>query len=613
MAKCTYSYWFIPLSLIGLQTGCYEFRYDQPVVSCLILPPYIPHTPLVPCRWWDDGWSDLRRARTGIEISIAETFHTNRLSQCFFGNGVEQVFQTICISGSRTNNRGFQLVTLKEHHRTPAYCHPDPTTRVRKSVDWLADYFGLPTDYVSEVRFFPAINTYRCIPYTFIPCIINDLFFLFSFHFPLECATWNLHCTERIRNPGNNAHDAGYVTAHEVPRPQLAPSFRAIVSGKCTPNFTPEGIYMPLTNAKISNNPLHAAGMNCLYATLALYEQPLDWLRCGIAAILSIPTGTRPRSTHLFEPIIGNGHYLQYGGALYGNIALFDNTAKNIWGTLDIDLTITHCNKTRQRRTFDLEEKPNSRYMLVHQPSAPTPIYTLLANVSTLTIYAHINILCELSAAFTYNTAQTAWSFGYRFWARSNDRLTFINPHEFPSGLWSLKGDASVYGFAIPSGDTVSGTAIHIPVSQKKAAIEAGTNIPAHGSTDPTIIAMAKRNPHIDNPVPATTPTGQLLAASPDQLVITNTINKSVPPVFLSYTDLNIKSSCSTGTLHSLFTIITTHLPSHKQTPRDWYLYLKGELILGKTTTAIPPARFTQCVNNAPSQWEISFGLYVQF
>ena len=555
--------------------------------------------------WCDGGWFG------EVELNVAQTFRPERITQCLFGGGVENCYQTLCVSGSQTSGRGNRTVLLKEHHRDGGKCHTPLEQRVPFSIDWLADYLWLPTDFMSELRFKPTINTYRVTPSFHGAYLVNDCTALQAeLYLPIEHTTWNMHATERIRTKGTNPDAAGYFSAEPIERNLLEPNARTAFAGYAP---TIAGISItPLKHAKISPCAQDKTALNCAYIKLGLYSTPGEFVLYGLGAILSAPTGTRPTGEYVFEPLVGDGHYWRYGIEGYTQFHLFDDLIRNGWGLMTFESTLTTCAPSHQRRTFDLCNNPSSRYLLIHKPYVPMPEYNYLANISTLDVKAHINILFELSMTLTYATKCSNWSFGYRFWARSNDRLTITCPEEFPNNTWALKGDASVYGFVIPPGAEPAGTPHRIPVSESKASIEAGTNMPPQGSTNPTTIVMARQNPRVDNPVPAQTDLGQALAASPTDLTVTNQVKQSDPAKLLSINDLNIKSACSTGMLHTIFTILDTQINDLDDTVA-LHMYLRGEIDCGKASNAVPPAYFDQCVNIAPSQWEVALGLYIDF
>jgi hypothetical protein len=585
---------------------------SQPVVSCFFPRAYVPRQVPDNGRWWNGLCENEKYTyEFQLEATAAQTFRPERITQCLFGGGVENCYQTLCISGSQTTARGGKTVVLKEHHREQGSCHAPLAQRAPFSVDWLADYFWLPPDYVSELRFKPTINTYRITPSLHTEYMINECTHIKAdLYLPVEHATWNMHVEERKRTVSEHGYDAGYVRADTVELTQLMPNARSSFAG-CAPQL--ETIIIdPLKSAKISPCPLNKTALNCAYLMFGVYTTPAPWVYYGFGGIISTPAGTRPTGEYLFEALVGDGRYLRYGLEAYAQFHLFYDAKRKAWGLLTFDSTLTSCAKSCQHRTFDLCGKPNSRYCLIHQPDALVPHYSYLANLSTLEVEAHIKALFEISVMLTYAVERTNWSFGYRFWARTDDHLNIIHPQLFPEQTWALKGDAHVYGFAIQPGSDPAGTARYIRASERKATVESGTNMPSQGSTDPVVIAAARKNPRVDNPVPAITGTGQPLAASPDDLTLVNQTRSSEPPLYLSIGDLNIKSACSTGMLHTVFTIMDTKLTDGSR-GHTLHLYVRGEIDFGKASTAIPPACFNQCVNIAPSQWEVALGLYVDF
>ena len=200
---------------------------DQPVVSCFFPRPYTPRSLPGNSRWWEshDACENDLRFFGQIEGSVAQTFRPERITQCLFGGGVENCYQTLCVSGSQTSGRGNRTIVLKEHHRKGGSCHTPYTQRIPFSVDWLADYFWLPTDFMSELRFKPVINTYRATPSFHSAYLINDCTALEGEIFlPIEHTTWNIHLAEKVRSRGTNPDAAGYFATDSIDRTELLPN-----------------------------------------------------------------------------------------------------------------------------------------------------------------------------------------------------------------------------------------------------------------------------------------------------------------------------------------------------------------------------------------------------
>lgn len=243
-------------------------------------------------------------------------------------------------------------------------------TTDRRPTDWLADYFGLATDFLSRVSFKPVIKN-----------VIVDLdFYLgadewaeglyFAIRAPITHTKWFMDMCETVSSVGQNNYAAGYFSA--LSEPNTLDSFTQFITGNA-PQFSsvplsngdifPATIFQPLANAKISKKPLIRTGIaEFQFAVGWNYCKP-DW-HIGLGARFRAPTGLRPQGEFAFEPMIGNSHHWEFGGGLSGHWDFWKNECETRHAGIFIDAIVTHMFTARQHRTFDLIGKPNSRYML---------------------------------------------------------------------------------------------------------------------------------------------------------------------------------------------------------------------------------------------------------
>ncbi|GAH20592.1 unnamed protein product, partial [marine sediment metagenome] len=73
----------------------------------------------------------------------------------------------------------------------------------------------------------------------------------------------------------------------------------------------------------------------------------------GVFIHAAAPTGNRPNSCYLFEPIVGNGKHWELGGGITGSWIFwrseeYDDRHMGVW----LDATLTHLFKDCQCRSF---------------------------------------------------------------------------------------------------------------------------------------------------------------------------------------------------------------------------------------------------------------------
>ena len=126
-----------------------------------------------------------------LSLSPQSSFRPERINQCLFGQDV--IWRDKC----DTEWKDFIIVSGSQtEKRTP-------------QKDWLADYFGLPTDFRSMVRFRPRVNNVILEMQSFFG-FNNTLKGLYAEVFlPIVYTNWDLNMRECILNE--------YITRRAVP------------------------------------------------------------------------------------------------------------------------------------------------------------------------------------------------------------------------------------------------------------------------------------------------------------------------------------------------------------------------------------------------------------
>lgn len=479
-------------------------------------------------------------------LAYSRSFDHENITECLFGTSC---CPTITISGSQVADR--------------------------QATDWLADYFYLPTDFKSAVSFKPRIDNLLLDLNFYIDLNewANGLYV--AAYAPIVHSRWNLNMCETIDMKGTNSHAPGYFTPDTLQRNDLLNNFSEYAAGCITGPIeqTVGGTYSVtfarLNKARMSSSSLHqtrAADLRIAIGYDAIYN---DHFLFGFQGLVSAPTGNRPKGKYLFEPIIGNGHHWELGGALQANGIAWRSNDEEKQLILTANLSLMHLFASRQKRTFDLKGKAFSRYMLIERLGTPiqnnlkgngtTPSaqfnneFVPLANLSTLSVDVSATIQTEFTAMLTFASRTCSFDCGYNFWARSceNIHLRGITPFE-NNTKWALKGDAHVFGFdrgAAGAGPLVG--AVALSATEQNATIETGTNF-----TSDATVAQAILNPHIDNPQDATGDasggaSNDPLSAEPDDASIS--IKTSVNPEFISACDIDVCEHRTKGLSSSVF------------------------------------------------------------
>jgi hypothetical protein len=380
--------------------------------------------------------------------------------------------------------------------------------------DILADYFGLPSDFVSTVYFNPTIVNFVMDFDCFIGLdgFVRGLYA--RIHFPLAHTKWDLNLCECITDAGTTftSYPAGYLSANTILLTQLTvgPSAPTNVQIAFEGNSRFGDMQDQLKFGKIwgRQNDLRVADLTLVLGYNFLLS---DWYHFGLNIRTSAPTGTLRKAEFLFEPIAGNDHHWELGGGLSTHVDFWkdEDTQRKIG--FYVDANITHLFDSTQKRSFDLCTTTSvcctsagSRYMLLEQLASPAValnvglapnnqpapnqyIGRLLPAINITTVDATISVgmQADVVAKLYYQHRGFEFDIGYDFWARSKEKLS--SRCCIPDGF-ALKGDAQVYGF------TASGQAVALNATQDGATINAG-----QGAGN-FVTGVAFTNANADNP-----------------------------------------------------------------------------------------------------------------
>ena len=469
---------------------------------------------------------------TTISVEYQRSFWPDQIARFLFGDDYINCCN-LCIQGSSVEDR-----------------HPKA---------WLADYFGLPMDFESNITFCPRIqNVIIDIDfYLGLDEITKGLYA--KFDFPIAWTKWELNPCEKICNRGEAPFPTGYMSEEEIPREQLSSSFLQYM--ECSKTFG--DMQQPLQYGRIYRGARKKTRLAEIRGSLGYkFVQDCDY-HFGFFMQLSIPTGNKRCSKYLFEPIVGNGKHAEFGGGISGSWIFHrsdrcEDTYVGIW----LDATITHLFKRTECRSFDFACKPNSRYMLIQELQANRDNIQGLKdstltkadyqykrnlipaiNWSTFPIEVRMDIQTDIAAKIGF--VKNAWSFdlGYNFWAITGEKFEqdcccgykpFYN-YGVPSCslTFAHKGDAFVYG-------SDRHTMYPVSATQSLADIHSGKNYPSIDNDLPT------ENLRIDNPQQAFVNRTGLSSLT------TTTFKTSIQPVTLQKSNLNLGDAPSAMT-HKIF------------------------------------------------------------
>lgn len=516
----------------------------------------------------DESWHGVFSVSTGYMRS----FRDNDITRCLFGDDL------VSRTDTSTSSECADTILIQGNAVTD-----------RNPRAWFADYFYLPTDFDGSVTFSPRISSYVFdldLYLNFDACLCGLYFRIYG---PVVHTRWSLGLCESITEAGTVAHTEGYFSEGLIPREKLVSSFSSYAKGATVGALESTNIGTPTTPVLTADDalvfqPLKFARMSCTGLSETKFGDlrwELGWnawqcedYHIGVNVQAAAPIGTKRNSCFLFAPTVGNGRHWEVGAGITGHWRIYTNDNEDCGLSLVFDANVTHLFKARERRTFELRDKPNSAYMLVTKfganggnpnsnavgadggigvPSKAANAqfdyeYAPLANITSLRVGVTIESMADITAMININFRCFTLDIGYAFWGHSREIIDPINPfcdtvcqtvvcESNTNSQWALKGDARMFGYV--TGDiTRLDEPVALSATQSLATIHSGTNLVQLDGTATDI------NPNIDNiqpgfaneiTDPATDPPGELLNI-PGGLGVE--INTSFQPILLRFDDL---------------------------------------------------------------------------
>ncbi len=516
----------------------------------------------------------------------------------------------------------------------------------RDATDWLADYFGLPTDFKSKITFDPRVDNF----------IFDISFYLgldewcdglyFWIHAPIVYTRWNLNFSEEVLQPGVNGYDPGYFGPTAVPRSSLVTDFSSFASGFGTPNLGANIFFNPLEKAKMVKRKHSKTRLSDIQAVFGWNFLQSDAHHFGLNIRTSAPAGNRPEGEFLFEPIVGNAHHWELGiGASFHYLLFIDECTDRYLGLYGL-ANLSTLFGSRQLRTFDLVDKPMSRYMLVERLGTPVTnlflnpaqgtaagsvaptaqfqnLYLPLANISTFNVNVRMAAQFDASVMLYVQWCQWDFDIGYNYWARTCEKITPICqtcaiPFDGNTNF-ALKGDARTYGFVaqgavnLPPG-VVPGQPIPLSATESLADIHSGTNTPIGTPYNPS----QNQNPGIDlsdpkwamvsNTGPAQN-SNEIVILPTDSFGTGSQQRSTLNPVLIRATQIDLEAAETKGLSNRIFAHVNYNWDA---CDCDWVPYLGAggfiELAHHGSGECSAPDFDNSCQTTAFSQW----GLWIK-
>lgn len=500
-----------------------------------------------------------------LALEYSQSFRSNRIAECLFGDALVTIpaattpttpttgCDTGCDSNNGCNSRSIVI---------SGSCVDDRNN----DTDFLADYFGLPTDFQSTVSFSPKIRNFVADFEFYMGLSEWACGLYFRLNLPLNYTRWDLNFCESITNAGTNPYLPGYFGPTLVPTSDLLHSAEDFFAGR-TPTLSDGITFQGLKYSKWAGDCKSKTKTRLadVEAVLGYNFACSEDYNFGINIRTAAPAGNRPEGEFLFEPMSGNGKHWELGAGINTSAVLWRACDSDTTFSVYLDANVMHLFDACQTRVFDLcSAGDNSRYMLAQRLGTNnntlqggTPLvlsdsqfaneFAPVANLTASRVDVSVPVVGNVAIKFAFDTdCGFGFDVGYEFFGSACEKVcrkNSCNNNDVTLTDWALKGDAHVVGFLPVDGGSAP---INLAATQSTATISHGTNFPgvdctfvdSSNSVATGALLAATANPRIDNVQPAFSDGDPLFAQPfPDFGPQTNT---SIQPITLTEDDINV-------------------------------------------------------------------------
>lgn len=187
-----------------------------------------------------------------------------------------------------------------------------------------------------------------------------------------------------------------------------------------------------------------------------------DGFQIGMTSSLVIPGSRTQRAKYVFDSFAGHNKHIGFGTAAQFQFPL-NRDVENKLVALYFIIENLYFLRNFQYRTFDLKQKPWSRFILINSIDGTTKIPGV--NVLTRKTKVQPFNFVDLSAGFRMETRFVNFEVGYNLWAHGNEQLKLHRP--FPSNQFGIAAlDMNGDPIFVP-GTNVGATAAKSTIAQQ--------------------------------------------------------------------------------------------------------------------------------------------------
>jgi len=152
-----------------------------------------------------------------------------------------------------------------------------------------------------------------------------------------------------------------------------------------------------------------------------------DFYQIAYYSLFRIPGHEGQNPTFLFDPIVGNNGHWGFGAGVNFQVVI-NNDTSNYAFCWFLNIENTFFIRSEECRTFDLRDKPWSRYMLFTRQgvnNAPPQFDQIVPGVNILTrqVKVHPYNMADISSGFRYKSNMLEAEIGYNLWLHGREKL----------------------------------------------------------------------------------------------------------------------------------------------------------------------------------------------
>ncbi|HRN78596.1 MAG TPA: hypothetical protein PLU71_05110 [Candidatus Dependentiae bacterium] len=162
-------------------------------------------------------------------------------------------------------------------------------------------------------------------------------------------------------------------------------------------------------------------------------------------AILSIPFAPKQDASYIFDPFAGNNKHFGTGFGLNMNF-LLNKDIEQFKLFYFIDLEAVYLWRNKQKRTFDLRNKPWSRFLPMNRQNGPPDQNIPGVNVLTFDVKVSPFGIFDFATGWRVQTGPFEFELSYSVWGRDYEHIKLWDtiPETFCYGVYGIAGTGSM-------------------------------------------------------------------------------------------------------------------------------------------------------------------------